>query len=135
MHQTFGHWFIFASLVMMDSLLTKAIILCVIWILMAKDKLTVGLCNRTDKLHLEKRSTLNSIQRSQITINLASSVTHRIINAVSCFLTACPTRMHSTESSLALAFKSQWINLHLICIKSSCVHFNEYKGGAATALS
>lgn len=52
--------FIFASLVMMDSLLTKAIILCVIWILMEKDKLTVGLCNITDRitfgkeLHLEQ---------------------------------------------------------------------------------
>ena len=50
-------WFIF---VMMDSLLTKAIILCAIWILMAKDKLAAGLCNRTDRiafgkaLHLEQ---------------------------------------------------------------------------------
>lgn len=58
--------FIFASLVMMDSLLTKAIILRVIWILMEKDKLTIGLGNITE-LHLEKSSTLNSIQTNQIT--------------------------------------------------------------------
>jgi hypothetical protein len=40
-----AEWFIFASLVMMDSVLTEAIILCVIWILMERDKLTIGLCH------------------------------------------------------------------------------------------
>lgn len=54
MHQTFGCPFIFASLVMMDSLLIKAIILCVIWILMEKDKLILGLYKRTDSITFGK---------------------------------------------------------------------------------
>lgn len=52
--------FIFVLLVMMDSLFIKVIILFVIWILMEKDKLIIGLGNIIE-LYLEKSFILNSI--------------------------------------------------------------------------
>lgn len=65
---------IFASLIVMDCLLTKAIAVRVVWILMEKEKLTVALCNI--ELHWKKSSSLNSIQASPIAISLASFVSH-----------------------------------------------------------
>lgn len=53
----------------------KAIILCVTWILMEKDKKTEAHAAQQLELHSETGSTLNSIQISQITISIISSVT------------------------------------------------------------
>lgn len=54
----------------------KAIILCVTWILMEKDKKKPEAhAAQQLELHSETGSTLNSIQISQITISIISSVT------------------------------------------------------------
>lgn len=91
MHQTFGHRFIFAPLVMMARLLTKAIILRVMWILMEKDKLTVGLCNRTDRItfgkefHLEQHPDQSNHYQLGLFYN-----THSVVNAVFMFPNCLP---------------------------------------------